>query len=96
MKMDTFWQYLILQDISLNHLIRPGQGISENWKQALQKVVPTLLSSVKVNPDDVVGVCLSRQIDGVVLIDKNGASIGEAIIWIDRRATDQVKIIEEK
>jgi len=68
----------------------------EYWEKAFIRVVPVLLSKGKIKQDDVEGICLSSQIDGVVLVDDNGNPISKAIIWMDRRATKEQTFIEER
>jgi xylulokinase len=49
-----------------------------------------------VNPQDICGVGVDSQREAVILLDKNGKSIMNSIIWLDRRTLPQVESIKQK
>ena len=60
------------------------------YRSGLASSVRSVLASSGVNPAEVSHIGLSSQVDGVVPIDAHQRPLRAAIIWLDRRATDQV------
>jgi len=69
---------------------------SRLWVNALIKTIPILIAKANVNVKNIVAICLSSQIDGIVPVDKNGNPLHNAIIWVDRRATKEADVIKDK
>jgi xylulokinase len=73
------------------HTPRPGwvEQSPEDWWaatcQALREVRTAIAEA------DIVGVGLSGQLNGVVLLDDAGQPLGNAIIWLDTRATAEAE-----
>lgn len=59
------------------------------WRRALAGVVGELLRSSSVAPRSVAALALASQVDGLVPVDERMEPIHPAIIWLDRRATEQ-------
>jgi xylulokinase len=70
----------------------------EDWWRATVYAIKHALH--KVDPKKVIGISLTGQMSGVVLIDENKKAIRPCIIWMDRRAIKQAeevkKIFNEK
>lgn len=66
------------------------------WINALIKTIPILITKANVNVKNIVAICLSSQIDGIVPVDKDGNPLHNAIIWVDRRATKEADVIKDK
>jgi xylulokinase len=62
-----------------------------DWRRALASVVRELLATGGAAPTDVVALGLASQVDGLVAIDGEGDPLAPAIIWLDRRATEQTR-----
>lgn len=60
----------------------------ENWWQYLCFATQSLLSQHSINKKEIQGIGISYQMHGLVLIDKTGAPLRNAIIWCDSRAVD--------
>ena len=62
---------------------------AEIWWQAVCKTIQTILSTSKVDPASIAGI----GIDGVgwtlIPVDRTGAPLRPAMIWLDRRAEDE-------
>lgn len=72
----------------------PHSGWAEQdpavYRDGLASGVREVLATSGVAPADVTHIGLSSQVDGVVPIDAGLRPLRPAIIWLDRRATDQV------
>ena len=60
-----------------------------HFEDGLASVVASLLSTAKCDATDVRALSLACQVDGVVALSASGAALGNAIIWLDRRADVQ-------
>lgn len=72
----------------------PHSGWAEQdpavYREGLASGVREVLTTSGVAPADVTHIGLSSQVDGVVPIDGAARPLRSAIIWLDRRATEQV------
>lgn len=66
------------------------------WQAALATVVGRLLSEAGVGATDIGAIGFASQVDGVVPVDADGAPLRPAIIWMDRRATDQANELRRR
>lgn len=70
-------------------MLQPRNGWAEQdpaqWWDAVVKGVRHLLSESKAAPDSIRGIGLSGQMHGLVLLDKDGELLDNAIIWCDQR-----------
>lgn len=76
---------------------RPGyveQNPKDWWRVCRNAVKAAVQTSGKGMLIEGIGV--SGQMQGTVLIDKNGEPIRNCLIWLDQRATEEVKEIEER
>src|SRR5947208_16340784 len=71
----------------------PSAGWAEqdarDWQRALAGAVRTVTASAEVSPNDVTTLALACQVDGLVPVGANLEPLRPAIIWLDRRATEQ-------
>ena len=67
------------------HAPQPGwaEQTPEDWWNAACAAVRDAISAARA---DIVGIGLSGQLNGVVLLDQDNAVLGDAIIWLDIRA----------
>ncbi|MGC8849009.1 MAG: xylulokinase [Candidatus Bathyarchaeia archaeon] len=63
----------------------------EWWWRAAAEAVGEALEKSKVDPGDIDGVGLDSQREAVVLVGRDGRSISNSIIWLDRRALGKVE-----
>ncbi|MDO4312210.1 MAG: xylulokinase [Eubacteriales bacterium] len=75
---------------------RPGwvEQDPEVWWQACGKAVKRAVEKSGVG-EQIEGIGFSGQMQGCVLMGKDGKAIGNCLIWLDQRSTPQVKKIEE-
>jgi xylulokinase len=71
---------------------RPGWAEQDPraWEAALSQAVGGALLAAAVQPSDVACVAFTGQLDGCIPVDASGAPLHPALIWQDRRASDQV------
>lgn len=81
-------------------LIQPQNGWAEqdpnSWWNATITTVKDVLSKSQINPAQIKGVGISGQMHGLVMLDKNGEVIRNAILWCDGRTSKQCQEITEK
>jgi xylulokinase len=58
-----------------------------DWLRALRPAIGEALRTASAGPGDVAAVGVTGQLDGCVTVDRGGRPHGEALIWMDRRAT---------
>ncbi len=68
----------------------------EDWWQATVESIGRVLAESGANPDQVVGVGLTGQMHGLVLLDKDGAVLRPCILWNDQRTGSQCAWITDK
>jgi xylulokinase len=77
-------------------MLRPRHGWVEQsphaWWSATTQALRELLSVLPAL--EVIGVGLSGQVNGLVLLDGRGQLLGDAIIWLDTRATEEARRIQ--
>src|SRR3954447_15018157 len=71
----------------------PAAGWAEqdprDWTQALIGAVREARTQAGLGRDDVTMIGIACQVDGLVALDAQLQVVRPAIIWLDRRATDQ-------
>ena len=66
------------------------------WLDATCKVIQGLLATPGIRPSEVAGVCISGLYGGSgVPVDEKMEPVRPCIIWMDRRATEEVKWVKE-
>ncbi len=68
----------------------------EDWWKATQHSFKKILAQAGVNPEEIVGIGLTGQMHGLVLLDKNGGVLRPSIMWNDQRTSAQCESITEK
>lgn len=66
------------------------QDPKEWWKAVIKAI-----NSLTIETKNVIGIGLSGQLNGVVMVDKKGEPLSEAIIWLDRRSEKQAKMLTD-
>ena len=56
------------------------------WWEHIKKATAQILAMAEVDPAEIAAIGISYQMHGLVLIDKNGQVLRDAIIWCDSRA----------
>ncbi len=63
----------------------------EDWKRAVLVTLKNVVEKAKISNDNVIGIGLSGQMHGLVMLDENGAPLRRSIIWCDQRSGNQEK-----
>ncbi len=66
------------------------------WWEATLYCLKKIMQESNVNAKDIKGIGISGQMHGLVMLDKNGAVIRNAILWCDGRTKKQCDEITEK
>ncbi len=71
---------------------QPGwaEQIPAVWEQALRTAIGEALATAGIRSGDVRGLGICSQLDGCIAVDDTGLAIGPSLLWMDRRATDEV------
>src|SRR5262245_16772666 len=61
----------------------------QHWREALARAVREARAKAELDRDAITMLGLACQVDGLVALDARLQPLRPAIIWLDRRATDQ-------
>lgn len=80
-------------------LLHPQKGYSEqrpvDWIEGTKKVLATLIDTLPQLKTELAGISISGQMHSLVLLDKAGEPLRNAILWNDVRTTTQCQEITE-
>lgn len=75
-------------------LYQPQNGYAEqdpnDWKNAMLDTIIRVIGKSGIDSGDIAGIGLSGQMHGLVMLDKGGNVLRNAIIWCDQRTGRQV------
>ena len=63
----------------------------EEWWQAMCSTTRTIFENCDVKPEQVEGISFCSQMQGLVLVDRNGVPVHRAFSYMDQRAKKQIK-----
>ena len=63
----------------------------EEWWQAMSRTTRTLFARTDVRPDQVAGLSFCSQMQGLALVDREGAPVRRAMSYMDQRAGAELK-----
>lgn len=79
---------------------QPKNGWAEqdpdDWWRAVCQTISAVISKSQVDVENIKGVGLSGQMHGLVMLDKNGESLRQSIIWCDQRTSLECEQITRK
>jgi len=61
------------------------------WENALAPTINCALEAAKLNPSNIAAIGIGGQLDGCIRVDREGNPLHACLIWMDRRALDQIK-----
>ena len=68
----------------------------KDWYNASLKSIKKIIDNSGISADQIVGVGLSGQMHGLVMLDENNEVIRKSIIWCDQRTAKECEEITEK
>lgn len=81
-------------------LYQPQNGYAEqdplDWYHAAVTTIQSVLQKSGVKNTDIVGIGLSGQMHGLVMLDENGDVIRRSIIWCDQRTEQEIAEMNQK
>lgn len=81
-------------------MYQPKNGYAEqepaDWYNAAVNTIKAVIEASRVSADDIVGIGLSGQMHGLVMLDENSEVIRKSIIWCDQRTADEVEKMNRK
>ena len=81
-------------------MYQPQNGWAEqdphDWRDAVLNTLTDVVKKSGASADDIVGIGLSGQMHGLVMLDENGEVLRPSIIWCDQRTAKQCDEITEK
>jgi xylulokinase len=81
-------------------LYQPKNGYAEqdpsDWYNACVSTIKEIISESAVSAGDIVGIGLSGQMHGLVMLDENNEVIRRSIIWCDQRTAKECEEITER
>lgn len=63
----------------------------EEWWEAMRITTSALLKSTEISPSEIKGISFCSQMQGLVLVDKDGNALRRAMSYMDQRATEEIK-----
>jgi len=79
---------------STSLLLKPGGGAEQNpddWWDAIKRCIHRMLAQNTIHKDKIIAICCTTQWSGTVPVDKEGAHLMNAVIWMDSRGAPFVK-----
>ena len=73
-----------------------AQQNPEDWWKGVAKSIRSILTESRVAPEDIKVISVSSQAPAVLPMTKEGKPLHDALIWMDRRSTKELEILEEK
>ena len=67
----------------------------ERWLDGMTIAIRQLIAQAGVPSEDIRALSLATQVDGLVAIDSSGQPLHPAIIWMDRRASQQCELVRQ-
>ena len=76
---------------------RPGwaEQSPQLWLDALKPAINEAMSASGLSAADIGAMAVCGQLDGCIPADDHGAALAPAIIWMDRRAADEIAGVDE-
>ena len=72
-----------------------AQQNPEDWWKGVAESIRSILTESRVAPEDIKVISVSSQAPAVLPMTKEGEPLHDALIWMDRRSTKELEILEE-
>ncbi len=73
-----------------------AEQVVADWIHSFKKVVHELLDVSGVSPEEIGTIGMDAINDSIVVIDQDGNPMMNSIIWLDRRAENEIKEVEQR
>ena len=64
------------------------------WWKAVKKTIVNAIKNAKIDREDILSVAITNQRETIVPVDLNGEPLYHAIVWQDRRTTEECNWIK--
>lgn len=69
---------------------------ANTWWVSIKKTIEAAIKKSGIDKTEIVSLSITNQRETIVPVDKEGNPLHNALVWQDRRTTDQVEFIKEK
>lgn len=69
---------------------------ANSWWESIKKTTEGAIKKSGIDKSEIVSLSVTNQRETIVPVDKNGNPLHNALVWQDRRTTDQVDFIKSK
>ncbi|TFG16097.1 MAG: xylulose kinase [Promethearchaeota archaeon] len=69
---------------------------ANSWWNSLKKTIEAAIKKSGIDKSEIVSLSVTNQRETIVPVDKEGTPLHNALVWQDRRTTDQVEFIKKK
>jgi D-xylulose kinase len=69
---------------------------ANSWWDSLKKTIEAAIKKSGIDKSQIVSLSVTNQRETIVPVDKDGNALHNALVWQDRRTTDQVEFIKKK
>ncbi|MHA1256102.1 MAG: xylulokinase, partial [Promethearchaeota archaeon] len=69
---------------------------ANSWWNSIKKTIETAIKKSGIDKTEIVSLSVTNQRETIVPVDKDGNPLHNALVWQDRRTTDQVEFIKNK
>ncbi|MCR4563187.1 MAG: FGGY-family carbohydrate kinase [Clostridiales bacterium] len=87
-------ELLAAESQGYNLYVIDGGGAEQHpdeWWEAMCSTTKSIMKKVKVKAEDISGISFCSQMQGVVLVDKDGNAVRPAFSYMDQRAREEMK-----
>lgn len=67
----------------------------DEWWDAIKSTTELLLKKTGIKPEEIAGISFCSQMQGLVLVDKEGKALRPAMSYMDQRASEEMKATEQ-
>ena len=69
---------------------------ANSWWNSIKKTIEAAIKKSGIDKTEIVSLSVTNQRETIVPVDKDGNPLHNALVWQDRRTTDQVEFIKDK
>ncbi|MHA1797025.1 MAG: xylulokinase, partial [Candidatus Helarchaeota archaeon] len=69
---------------------------AEDWWSAVKQTSKMVFKESKINPSEILGICVTNQRETIVPVDEQGKPLRKALVWQDRRSIDECSWIRNE